>query len=200
MNDTRSSPLLDPLRARWREGAISDAPALASWVKSWQQSLFRFRPIGQIGKRGGPKAWQEAESPAVSSALVIRLDQPAGTNDDLTLSLVTTDAGDGAEGDQVVWENPRLVREGIPAIPLQSIGLLEERIAGFKAAELGRSAAYLDTLAEARRSRIPTCSRNGTRSPGSEPLPKSPVISPPRPKTSPVTRNSAAGACPKRRA
>ncbi len=155
MNDTRSSPLLDPLRARWREGAISDAPALASWVKSWQQSLFRFRPIGQIGKRGGPKAWQEAESPAVSSALVIRLDQPAGTNDDLTLSLVTTDAGDGAEGDQVVWENPRLVREGIPAIPLQSIGLLEERIAGFKAAELGRSAAYLDTLAEARRSGTP---------------------------------------------
>lgn len=155
MNDTGPSPLLDPLRASWKQGTIADAPALASSVKIWQQSLFRFRPIGQIGKRGGPKAWQEAESPAAGSALVIRLDLPAGTTDDLTLSLVTTDAGDGAEGDQVVWENPRLVRDGLPAIPLQSIGLLEKRIAGFKAAKVGRSAAYLDAIAEARRSGTP---------------------------------------------
>lgn len=154
MNDTGPSPLLDPLRARWKQGTIADAPALASSVKSWQQSLFRFRPIGQIGKQGGPKAWQEAVSPAAGSALVIRKDLPVAT-EDLTLSLVTTDAGDGAEGDQLVWENPRLVRDGLPAIPLQSIGLLEKRIAGFKAAELGRSAAYLDAIADARRSGAP---------------------------------------------
>lgn len=155
MNDTRPSPLLDLLRARWREGTIADAPALTASVKSWQGSLFRFRPIGQIGKRGGPKAWQEAISPAASSALVIREELPEGTTGDLTLSLVTTDAGDGAEGDQVVWENPRLVREGQPAVPLQSIGLLEKRIAEFKAAELERSAAYLDAIAEARRNGTP---------------------------------------------
>jgi hypothetical protein len=149
LNDTRPSLLLDPLRARWQRGTITDAPALAAAVKSWQRPLFRFHPIGHIGKRGGPKAWQEAVSP-VAPSREIRLKLPTDAEGELTLSLITTDAGDGTTDDQAVWQNPRLVRDKFPAIPLASIGLLEERIRELQSSELGRSAAYLDALAESR--------------------------------------------------
>jgi hypothetical protein len=157
LNDTAPSLLLDPLRARWRRGTIDDAPALAAAVKAWQRPLFRFHPIGHIGKRNGPKAWQEAVSPLAASR-EIRLKFPADARGDLTLSLVTTDAGDGTEGDQLVWENPRLLRGDLPALPLRTINLLDQRIGELKATEIGRTAAYLDALAESRETGAPLAS------------------------------------------
>jgi hypothetical protein len=41
--------------------------------------------------------------------------------EDTTVYLIAGTAGDGAEGDTVLWENPRLVAKGRPDIPLGNI-------------------------------------------------------------------------------
>ena len=58
--------LLDRLRSRWAVAKPSDAAALAAEVDRWQKSLWKFGPVGQIGKVGGSKAWLEPVSPLVT--------------------------------------------------------------------------------------------------------------------------------------
>ncbi len=80
-------------------------------IEPWQKVLWRFANVGHIGKKNGPKAWQEPVTPLVSKHEIrIKL-----TSDrDTMLYLTTTDAGDGGENDDVIWENPRLVAQGRP--------------------------------------------------------------------------------------
>jgi hypothetical protein len=107
------SPILDPLRAKFRAGALTAAD-----LASWQSALWRFAQVGHIGKVGGPKGWQEPIDHVVT-AHEIRLPLVAPKQGgDVTVCLVTGDAGDGKDGDVVVWESPRIVARGRPDVPL----------------------------------------------------------------------------------
>lgn len=107
------SPILDPLRAKFRAGALKAAD-----LNAWQSALWRFAQAGQIGKVGGPKTWQEPIDPVVT-AHEIRLPLAAPKEGgDVTVYLFTGDAGDGKDGDDVVWESPRIVARGRPDVPL----------------------------------------------------------------------------------
>ena len=57
------SALLDPLRAKWREGSLAVAD-----IEAWQQALWRFTNIGHLGKVGGPKSWLEPVTPLAAQA------------------------------------------------------------------------------------------------------------------------------------
>ncbi len=119
LNDTKPSPLLDPLRAKWRVAKPGDVPALVAEISSWQRALWKFSTIGHIGKRDGPKAWQEPVAPiAASRDIKLKL---TPNNQDVTLYLATSDAGDGGENDAAVWKNPRLVMPGRADIPLRDV-------------------------------------------------------------------------------
>lgn len=135
----RPSPLLLPLSQKYREKQLTVAD-----IEAWQKVLWRFATVGHIGKVNGPKAWQEPVTPLVSKqALEWKLDG----NRDQTLYLVATNAGDGNEGDQVVWEQPRLVAKGRPDLPIQSIPEVIEFLAAQRTKLLADTEACLVALA-----------------------------------------------------
>jgi hypothetical protein len=108
-----SSLLWDPLRERFRDGQLT-----ANDIESWQEALWTFNTVGHIGRPSGPKSWQEPINPLVAQQ-EFRI--PLVTGQDTRLFLVAGTAGDGDAGDQVVWQNPRLVIDGRPDIPLASL-------------------------------------------------------------------------------
>jgi hypothetical protein len=121
LTDSAPSLLLDGLRARWSEAKPEDAAALAADVAAWQRGLWRFTTVGHIGKVGGPKRWLEPVSPLVRQQEVrFKIPAPAD-QDEVILSLVATEAGDGAEHDYVVWQSPRLVAPGRPDLHLRDV-------------------------------------------------------------------------------
>ncbi|MEX2174883.1 MAG: DUF1592 domain-containing protein [Pirellulaceae bacterium] len=122
LTSDKPSLLLDGLRTRWRAAGPDDAAALAAHVSEWQQELWRFTTVGHIGKVGGPKAWMEPVSPLVERQ-DIRLKFPATIEADgqVVLSLVASEAGDGNQHDQVVWQQPRLVTAGKPDVFLRDV-------------------------------------------------------------------------------
>jgi mono/diheme cytochrome c family protein len=140
LNDTKPSILLDPLRARWRVAKPGDVPSLVAEVNSWQRALWKFSTIGHIGKRDGPKAWQEPVTPvAASRDIKVKLGAQ-----DTTLFLTTTDAGDGAENDAAIWKNPRLVMPGRADIPLRDVRSVAAGLAAQKQRVFSSAAKCLE--------------------------------------------------------
>ena len=111
------SVLGEGIRESWRKTTPATIPALAGEIADWQQSLWKFSSVGHIGKAGGPKAWMEPVNPLTArQEFSLKLDQ-AAVDGDLVVYLSCGDAGDGAEGDVVVWQEPRLVlRDGPPLL------------------------------------------------------------------------------------
>jgi hypothetical protein len=116
LQDNKPSALLDPLRAKWREGSLAVAD-----IEAWQQALWRFTNIGHLGKVGGPKSWMEPVTPlAAQHELRMEL-QPPSDGGDLTLYLATSDAGDGNENDFALWEKARLITPGHGELLLRDV-------------------------------------------------------------------------------
>lgn len=131
MQDGRPSFLLDPIRERWRRATVADVPALVTEIAAWQAAVWKFSPVGHIGKVGGPKAWMEPVTPVLARQ-ELRLKIPAEpATGDWTVFLAAGDAGDGAASDVVRWVQPRLTIAGKPEIPLAGfrsrVGALEAR-------------------------------------------------------------------------
>ena len=121
LRDSGPSPLLDPIRGRWKTAKPAEAPAIVEEIGHWQAALWKFNSVGHIGKIGGPKSWMEAVSPLLTRQ-EFRLPIPASPDgNDVTLYLAADDAGDGSEGDAVVWERPRLVAPGRPELLLRDL-------------------------------------------------------------------------------
>lgn len=133
------SVLLDPLREKFAAKQL-----VATDIEPWQQALWKFSNIGHIGRAKGPKAWQEPASPLVSQQeLRVKLD---GRRDH-TLYLVGGTAGDGATGDAIVWNNPRLVAKGRPDLPIAQLPELVRHLEADRAKVLASTEAALTVLA-----------------------------------------------------
>ncbi|MFT5413485.1 MAG: hypothetical protein ACI9NC_006240, partial [Verrucomicrobiales bacterium] len=155
LNDTKPSLLLDPIRAQWRDSEPGDANALAEAIGRWQGALWRFTTVGHIGKRDGPKAWQEPVDPLVTSKeLRVKLPDPVDGKD-VTIYLHTSDAGDGSEGDDAIWQSPRIVHPKRPPVLLADAAELVQRVDMVMDLELGRTSTYLEVLAESHRTKEP---------------------------------------------
>lgn len=147
--DPRGSLLLDGLRAEWRKAKPEDAARLAAEVAKWQQALWRFTSVGHIGKVGGPKAWMEQVDP-ITDRQEIRFPIPAATDPEevMTLYLVAGDAGDGSDGDYVVWERPRFVVAGRPDLLLRDARPVLGTLAARRERVLANTARCLAAAAE----------------------------------------------------
>ena len=174
----RPSILLDRLREQWRE-LESDLPAatskdetaqrqnarLANLVEELartQRGLFRFATIGHIGKVGGPKAWMEPISP-LAARVEIRSPVSNPKSAKAGGDLVVTDAGDGNDGDFVIWERPRLVAPGRPDILLRDLRSVAARLADGREKLLAKAASCLAAADEASRSETPDVSSLSAR-------------------------------------
>ncbi|MFT7512831.1 MAG: hypothetical protein ACI9QL_002039 [Candidatus Omnitrophota bacterium] len=149
LHDAQPSLILDPIRTSWRESETAQTADLTRLIGAWQKSLWRFTTIGHIGKRDGPKAWQEAVNP-IASRNEIKLKLPDA---DTTLYLVCSDAGDGSRNDLALWENPRIVYPDRPPLHLQDVQVLGDELEALRGAELKRTAAYLQALMDAHTSK-----------------------------------------------
>ncbi len=140
LSGSEASLLLDGLRARWRSATLQDAAALAADVATWQRGLWTFSPVGLIGRRGSSSGWLEPIDP-LATHQELRFKFPAleqGEEEkDVVVSLVVTDAGDGNEHDYVVWQQPRLVRDGQADILLRDVRNVESESESTAAAEWG---------------------------------------------------------------
>ncbi|MES2707062.1 MAG: DUF1592 domain-containing protein [Verrucomicrobiota bacterium] len=149
LNGTAPSPLLDPVRAQWRAAKPGDAATLMSLITPWQQALWRFTQVGQIGKRDSAKSWQVPVSPLAESVEIrLKIPAPAAGADSVSLFLSASDAGDGGEHDDAVWENPRLVMPGRPDLPLRDLRAAVQTLAVQRGILFGSAARCLAAAAE----------------------------------------------------
>ncbi len=139
LTSTKPNVLLDPLRAKFREKKLPAAD-----IEPWQKVLWRFASVGHIGKENGPKAWQEPVTPLVAQQeLRVKLD----SGRDTTLYLSTGDAGDGSDGDEVVWDNPRLVAPGRPDLPINDLPALVKHLESERTKLIASTEHCLNTIA-----------------------------------------------------
>jgi hypothetical protein len=143
------SPLMDPIRARWKTAKPGDAGALAADIAPWQKALSKFSSVGHIGKKGGPTRWLEPVSP-LGTRQDIRLKlAPTPGSDEVVVTLIASDAGDGNEGDFVVFQQPRLVAPGRPDLPLRDVRSVAAEFAQRRSQLLSNTARYLAAADEA---------------------------------------------------
>ena len=132
LNGGPSSILLDELRSRWRTAEPGDAPALAAWVKAWQQGVWIFNPVGLLGKKGNQTRWLEPVNPLLTEQ-ELRLPLPAPEEgqqaEEFVVSLRAGDAGDGSRHDTVLCrlrlvaeEQPDLLLRDVPGLPADWFG------------------------------------------------------------------------------
>ncbi|MCE9528923.1 MAG: DUF1592 domain-containing protein, partial [Planctomycetales bacterium] len=143
------SLLLSPLRTHWQTAKVENAPALAGEIAAWQKSLFRFGSVGHIGKVGGPKRWLEPVSPLVTLQDIRFKFPPQLPGGEITLTLVTSDAGDGHEHDFAVWQNPRIVAPGWPDLPLKNVRHVMRELTARRETVFAATAKYLAAADEA---------------------------------------------------
>jgi hypothetical protein len=149
LKGTRSSPLLDSLRARWRTAKPSDVDAMLSEISQWQEALWKFSSVGHIGKVGGPKAWMEPVSPIVEQQeFRVKLTPPANGKD-VTIYLSAHNAGDGQDGDFVVWREPQIAIAGRPPVLLRDVRALVQELTARRERVFAATARSLAAAAEA---------------------------------------------------
>lgn len=133
LNDPNASGLLKSLQLQWNETTSEKPDGLFAFVMSWQQALWKFSSVGHIGKRDGPKAWQEPVDP-IRNAQELRLPltplaNGKNANEDVTVYLQVADAGDGNSSDALILSNPRLIAPGRPELPLKGLDAVVKTIA-----------------------------------------------------------------------
>lgn len=151
LNSTETHPqlLLDPIRNRWSTLGTNDVAAWVGDVARWQKALWKFSSVGHIGKVGGPKAWMEPVNPVQSKFEVrYKLSAPSNSNE-VVVYLVAGDAGDGAAGDYVVWQQPRLVAPGRPNLYLKDLRDFAHEMSARRERVFASTAACLGAAAEA---------------------------------------------------
>ena len=128
--DAIESGLLHQLRTDWQSSNEDDLASLVTQVTAWQKNLWKFNSIGHIGREGGPRSWMEAVNPITTQReLKLKLPAAATSSDDITLYLIAGDAGDGNDGDVVIWTRPKLVLEGMPELLLRNVRSVVDQLA-----------------------------------------------------------------------
>lgn len=140
--------LLAPLREKWKTATPDDLPALVNLITPWQNALFKFNSVGQIGLHPEIKAWQVPVSPLVARQ-EFKVKLPADATGEIVLSLQSDDAGDGNASDVVLWERPRFTAPGRPDLLLKDVGRVSAELAKSRQRHFSQAAKCLAAAAEA---------------------------------------------------
>jgi hypothetical protein len=138
----RESLLLDQIRDEWRKATPTDAGKLVLLIGAQQQVLFQYNPIGHIGKDGQSKIWLDVANPIVTRR-DFQIQLPDQDSGDVSIFLTASDAGDGNDGDFVIWHSPRLTVDNGPDILLRDLAGLQQRLAQAQQDALARTTEYL---------------------------------------------------------
>ncbi|OYP32986.1 DUF1592 domain-containing protein [Rhodopirellula sp. MGV] len=144
-DDNADDAIMNSLRRQWRITNVSNLDSFVASINRLQDVTFRFNSIGHMGGDGKPKAWIEGLNP-IQSKQSVRLDLPTTPNEDLTIYLAVSDAGDGPEGDQVLFKNPRLTTDSGISIPLSKLAGLANALESRKKLALRSVTEYLSAI------------------------------------------------------
>jgi hypothetical protein len=134
------SPILDPIRARWKAATPADLPGLVAAIDGWRNALIRFQNVGHM------KTWMVDVDP-VASRQEVRFKMPEASEErEIVVHLA---AGGGERPGVVVWENPRLVRPGRPEIALRDVRAIAEGMTARRAKVVGSVVACLAAVSDA---------------------------------------------------
>ena len=143
------SLVLNRIRELWHATKGTDAKPLVGTIHQWQQALWRFDPIGHIGRQGGPTAWMNPKSVTQSTQdFSIKLTPPKDGGD-VVVFLSATNAGDGEVRDYARWRNPRLTGGNKPDLALRDVPGLAKRLARLHDESLALTTRYLAAATEA---------------------------------------------------
>ena len=141
------SPMLNSVQKQWAAAQPDSAPQLAGLVHTLSVQLWKYNAVGHIGKSGETVPWMEPVTPvATNQAFDVPLNPDNAAL--VRLTLIATDAGDGNEQDQVLWENPRLVGPTGPEIPLRNLPGLLKKMESLQKGSLEKTAVTLDAVTE----------------------------------------------------
>ena len=103
-----SSFLLENLRSRWRSLSPQDSGKLVAEIERWYEPLWKFNSVGHLNR------WLEPVTPLVrEQRFSISLEAPE-EGEAVALYLWAGNAGDGRDGDYLVWKRPRFEGKPIP--------------------------------------------------------------------------------------
>ena len=100
--------LLENVRARWRSLSPQDSAKLVVEIERWYEPLWRFNSVGHLNH------WLEPVTPLVGKQSFSVSLETLEQNEAPMLYLWTGDAGDGGDGDYLVWKRPRFEGKPIP--------------------------------------------------------------------------------------
>lgn len=140
LNDGSPSPLLDPIRTHWREARPEDTASIANEITTWQKALATFQNVGHM------RPWVVSVDPLTFRQEIRQKIEPAEQNE-IVLRLFTGDAGDGNDGDFVVWQQPRFVAPGRPDLLLRDVRASTRELAVYREQIFGATAAALEVAA-----------------------------------------------------
>ena len=140
--------LLKYISQRLRLLKPEDAQQFSVELNAWRAMLWKFNLVGHIGRPAAPSQWQAPINPLLP---VIELEKqfPENLNQDVTIYLGASSAGDGNENDYVLWKNARLEKEGEPPIYLANIEGVFQRYAEIQRNLLADTSKYLTAVDEA---------------------------------------------------
>ena len=122
VSQSNPSVLIAELQSRLQSASDGNVQSLSDWIQSWQGALWYFGKVGHIGKRDGPVKWQNAILPiATQQRFDLPLTPATDSSEDVTLRLVAHDAGDGSEGDTVLWRDALIRVDDKTVIPLNRL-------------------------------------------------------------------------------
>ncbi len=150
-NDKTKAPslVLDRIRSQWRGTTAGNLGPLVAEIRDWQTALWKFNVIGHIGREDGPRAWMEPNTP-IRPQQEFRLELPKSpAENEFVFYLAAGTAGDGDDGDYVVWKNPRLEGANRPAFALRDAAGLQQRIDEWRHQILSKTDRYLAAAAGA---------------------------------------------------
>jgi len=147
MNAPGDSPMLQGLAAEWRQAKPGDGKRLAAAIKRWESQLWAFGTVGHF------KPWQSRKVSHVDhQALRLKL-VDADKDGKIVVSLAAGTAGDGADGDLVHWQQPRLVSTSKPAIFLRDVHSVAVGLDRLHRRELPAAGRYLAAVDEVERAK-----------------------------------------------
>jgi len=149
LHDDEPSLLLSALRAEWRTAQPSDVGRLAAQIGDWQKVLWKFNSVGQIGKAGSAKTWQEPVSPVVARQEIRVKLPPSPDGKPVQLFLAVNPYSEASQHDIAVWERPRLVKPGQPDLLLHDLRQVSDELAARRARLFSSTAKCLDAATEA---------------------------------------------------
>ncbi|MGP0069400.1 MAG: DUF1592 domain-containing protein [Isosphaeraceae bacterium] len=137
--------LVNDLRTRWHTARSGDVPAMAGAIRQWQASLWRFKSVSY----SFDGTWQLPVDPLSGSQALRHKIPAAPQSGEVVLYLAAGDAGDGRDGDIVVWRQPRLETPGRPPLLLRDVRPLGRYLAARRREILAATSRYLVAAAEA---------------------------------------------------